>query len=53
MKRQLDTGKSGFTLFELMLVISIIGIFTVIAMRINWNPRSDAEKADLLSVAIA
>ena len=53
MKRQLLLGKSGFTLFELMLTITIIIIFFSFAVSFNWNPRTDSEKSELISVSIA
>jgi prepilin-type N-terminal cleavage/methylation domain-containing protein len=53
MKRQFLQGKSGFTLFELMIVISIIGLFTMYTLQIDFNPRTNSEKAELMSVSLA
>jgi prepilin-type N-terminal cleavage/methylation domain-containing protein len=53
MKRQFLRGKSGFTLFELMIVISIIGLFTMYMIRFDFNPRTNSEKVELMAVSLA
>lgn len=53
MKRQFLMGESGFTLFELMIVISMLVIFFVWTLSFNWNPRTEQEKWELLAISIA
>ncbi|GAB0175055.1 MAG: hypothetical protein HHAS10_09340 [Candidatus Altimarinota bacterium] len=53
MKRQFYGGKSGFTIFEMMVTITILIFFFIFALRFNWNPRTDSEKSELISVGIA
>ena len=53
MKRQLFRSKYGFTLFELMIVITIIGIFYAATAGFDWRPQNDMEKSDRMIVAIS
>lgn len=53
MKRQFLLQKSGFTIFELMLSITIIILFFAFTLSFDWNPRTDSEKSELISVSIA
>lgn len=53
MKRQSSLGKSGFTIFELMVTITLLVLFFTYTLQFNWNPRTDSEKSDLISVWIA
>lgn len=53
MKRQFPMGKSGFTLFELMVTVTVLLVFFVYTLQFNWNPRTDSEKSELISVGIA
>lgn len=53
MKRQFYEGKSGFTIFEMMVTITILILFFTYTLRFNFNPRTDSEKSELISVWIA
>ena len=53
MKRQFYLSKSGFTIFELMLTVTILMMFVTFTLKFNWNPRTDSEKSELISVGIA
>lgn len=53
MKRQLYGAKSGFTLFELMIVIAIFGSFILATNIFNYSPQTESEKADRMMVAIS
>ncbi len=53
MKRQLFQSKYGFTLFELMIVITIVGIFYAATAGFDWRPQTDMEKSDRMVVAIS
>lgn len=53
MKRQSYLGKSGFTIFELMVTVTILIMFFTYTLQFNWNPRTDSEKSNLISVGIA
>lgn len=53
MKTQLYGAKSGFTLFELMIVIAIFGSFVLATNIFNYSPQTESEKADRMMVAIS
>lgn len=53
MKRQLLGSQSGFTLFELMIVIAIFSAFVVVTGSFDWRPQTDIEKADRMQVVIS
>lgn len=53
MKRQPLRSKYGFTLFEIMVVISIIGIFIAATWAFDLRPQTDIEKADRMIVRIS
>lgn len=52
MKRQSLGSQSGFTLFELMIVIAILGIFIATTNVFNYTPQTESEKADRMQVSI-
>ncbi len=52
MKRQSLGLQSGFTLFELMIVIAILGIFIATTNVFNYSPQTESEKADRMQVSI-
>ena len=53
MKRQLHGVKSGFTLFELMVVIAIFWAFILATNIFNYSPQTESEKWDRMMVAIS
>lgn len=53
MKRQPLGTKYGFTLFEIMVVISILGIFIGATGAFDLKPQTDIEKADRMIVRIS
>ncbi len=53
MKRQLILSQSGFTLFELMIVIAIFSAFVVVTGSFDWRPQTDIEKADRMQVVLS
>ncbi len=53
MKRQLFRSKYGFTLFELMIVMTIFGIFVMATSMFDWRPQNDMERSDRMVVSIS
>lgn len=53
MKRQLVWWQYGFTLIELMIVITIFGVLVVATNIFTYTPQSESEKADRMMVAIS
>ncbi len=53
MKRQLFRSQSGFTLFELMIVITIFWAFILATSVFDWRPQTDMEKSDRMVIAIS
>ena len=52
MKRQPLGLKSGFTLVELMIVITIFWVFVLTTNIFNYAPKTEAEKADRMIILI-
>ena len=50
---QLIGSKYGFTLFELMLVISIFWIFVFITSSFDLRPQTNIEKTDRMQIALS
>ena len=53
MKRQSFPSQSGFTLFELMIVITVFSIFVMITSSFDWRPQTDIEKADRMMIVVS
>ncbi len=53
MKTQSIKGKYGFTMFEIMLVIAIIGIFFAATQSFTFIPQTDTEKANRMKYAVS
>lgn len=53
MKRQSYLNQSGFTIFEMMVTVTVLIMFFTYTLQFNWNPRTDSEKSELISVWIA
>ncbi len=53
MKTQLYGAKSGFTLFELMIVIAIFGSFVLATNIFNYSPQTESERADRMMAAVS
>ena len=53
MKRQSFASKSGFTIFELMLVITIFAGFILATSIFSGKPQTDIEKSDRMQIAVS
>lgn len=52
MKRQSFRTKSGFTLFELMFVITIFWVFIYATSAFNYTPQTESERADRMMISV-
>lgn len=53
MKRQPLRPQSGFTIFEIVVVITIIGIFIAATGAFDLKPQTDIEKTDRMIVRVS
>ena len=53
MKRQSFASKSGFTIFELMLVITIFAGFILATSIFSGKPQTDIERTDRMQIAVS
>ena len=53
MKRQWLITHSGFTIFELMIVITILAFFYMVTWGFNLSPQTDMQKADRMVVWVS